>query len=136
MGTSSRIYGSEISLLFMRATGAVATMAVKAREVHIEYGVVHSDGDGRVVGLKEKPTLRYMVSMGVYAFAPRIIDFIADGERIDFPDLLLRAIERGETVGTHAFDGYWRDIGNRDDYEAAIVEFATDQKRFLPAQTL
>jgi NDP-sugar pyrophosphorylase family protein len=117
-------------------SGAVATMAVKRRDVHIEYGVVHTDVEGRIMNLEEKPTLRYTVSMGVYAFNPRIIDLIGEEERIDFPDLLLRAIGRGETVGTYAFDGYWRDIGNRDDYEAAIAEFADDEERFFGAQTL
>ena len=76
------------------ASGAVATMAVKRREVKIEYGVVHTDGDGNVARLEEKPTLDYTVSMGIYAFDPRIIDLIEPGERIDFPDLLLRAIGR------------------------------------------
>lgn len=113
------------------SSDAVATMAVKRREVQIEYGVVHTGGDGHILRLEEKPTLQYTVSMGIYAFNPQIIELIGDGERIDFPDLLLRAIEHGETVGTYAFDGYWRDIGNRDDYEAAIAEFADDAARFL-----
>jgi NDP-sugar pyrophosphorylase family protein len=113
------------------ASGAVATMAVKQRQVKVEYGVVHTDGSGNVARLEEKPTLDYTVSMGIYAFDPRIIDLIDPGERVDFPDLLLRAIDAGEVVGTYPFDGYWRDIGNRDDYETAITEFAEDPGRFL-----
>jgi NDP-sugar pyrophosphorylase family protein len=113
------------------ASGAVATMAVKRREVKIEYGVVHTDRDGNIARLEEKPTLDYTVSMGVYVFDPRIIALIEPGERVDFPDLLLRAIARGEVVGTYAFDGYWRDIGNREDYEAAIAEFGENPDRFL-----
>jgi NDP-sugar pyrophosphorylase family protein len=113
------------------ASGAVATMAVKRRRVKVEYGVVHTDGAGNITRLEEKPTLEYTVSMGIYAFDPRIIDLIAPGERIDFPDLLLRAIAGGGVVGTYAFDGHWRDIGNRGDYEAAIAEFAEAPERFL-----
>ncbi len=114
-------------------SGAIATVAVKDREVRVEYGVVHAGAGGDIERLEEKPVLTYTVSMGVYAFDPRIIDLIAPGERIDFPDLLLRAIGAGETVGTYAFDGYWRDIGNRDDYEQAIADFGADASRFLPA---
>jgi NDP-sugar pyrophosphorylase family protein len=113
------------------ASGAIATMAVKRREVAIEYGVVHTDAGGNVARLEEKPTLEYTVSMGIYAFKPRIIELIEPGERVDFPDLLERAMDRGDVVGTYPFDGYWRDIGNRDDYEAAIAEFADDPERFL-----
>jgi NDP-sugar pyrophosphorylase family protein len=113
------------------ASGAVATMAVKQRDVSIEYGVVHANSEGNIERLEEKPRLTYTVSMGIYAFDPRIIELIGDGERVDFPDLLARAIERGETVATFPFEGYWRDIGNRDDYEAAVAEFGEDVARFV-----
>lgn len=112
-------------------SGALATVAANKRSVHIDYGVVHTDGGGAVVGLEEKPTLRYTVSMGVYAFDPRIRGLIEPGERIDFPDLLGRAMAAGERVDAFEFDGYWRDIGNRDDYELAIADFAKEPGRFL-----
>jgi NDP-sugar pyrophosphorylase family protein len=111
-------------------SGAAATMAVKDRSVAVEYGVVHADESGQIVRLEEKPTLSYTVSMGIYAFDPRVVELIEPGERIDFPDLLLRAIGAGEQVRTYPFDDYWRDIGNRDDYEAAIAEFGSAPQRF------
>jgi NDP-sugar pyrophosphorylase family protein len=111
-------------------SGAAATVAVKDRSVGVEYGVVHADDDGHIVRLEEKPTLNYTVSMGIYAFDPRIVELIQPGERVDFPDLLLRAINAGDVVRTYPFTDYWRDIGNRDDYEAAIAEFAGAPERF------
>ncbi|MGH2911547.1 MAG: sugar phosphate nucleotidyltransferase [Solirubrobacteraceae bacterium] len=113
-------------------SGAIATMAVKERSVAVEYGVVHTGPAGHVERLEEKPVLCYTISMGIYAFDPRIIELIGPGERVDFPDLLSRAIDRGETVGTYPFAGHWRDIGNRDDYEAAVAEFKEEPDRFLP----
>ena len=62
---------------------------------------------------------------------PQIIDLIGPGERIDFPDLLLRAKAEGLAVQTYLHEDYWRDIGNRDDYEAAIDDFLADPGRFL-----
>jgi NDP-sugar pyrophosphorylase family protein len=62
-----------------------------------------------------------------------LVSLIEPGERIDFPDLLLRAIDREHDIATFPFDGYWRDIGNHDDYEAAITEFSADPKRFIGA---
>jgi NDP-sugar pyrophosphorylase family protein len=112
-------------------SGAIATVAVNEREVAIEYGVVHVDSSRRLVGLDEKPTIRYTVSMGVYAFSARIADYIDLGERIDFPDLLLRVLDAGEHVAVFPFEGYWRDIGNRDDYAAAIEDFAAEPVRFI-----
>ena len=113
--------------------GAIATMAIKDRVVDVQYGVVHSTPDGRVTRLEEKPQLGYTVSMGVYAMEPAIIDLIAPGERIDFPDLILRAIGAGHDVQTYRHEGYWRDIGNRDDYEAAIEDFEAGAQDFLDA---
>lgn len=117
---------------FHGRSGAIATMAVRERTVDVEYGVVHTDAKGAVTRLEEKPQLSYTVSMGVYAFEPTVPELISSGERIDFPDLLLRAIGAGEPVVAYPFDGYWRDIGNRTDYEAAIADFAEDPRRFLP----
>jgi NDP-sugar pyrophosphorylase family protein len=116
---------------FHTSSGATATMAVKERTVDVDYGVVHTDEGGSVVALEEKPKLPYTVSMGVYAFEPAIAEHIQPGERVDFPDLLLRAIAAGERVAAYRFDGYWRDIGNRDDYEAAIADFGSDPGRFV-----
>lgn len=116
-----------------RNGGAIATMAVHERTVDIAYGVVHAREDGTVAHLEEKPSIHYTVSMGVYAMRPEICDLIGPGERIDFPDLLGRAIEAGSVVQTLRHDGYWRDIGNRDDYEAAIEDFEADASRFLPS---
>lgn len=113
-------------------SGALATVAVNERRVDVEYGVVHTDAEGRIERLEEKPTLSYTVSMGVYAFDPGIVDLIGPGERIDFPDLLLRAIDGGAQVGTYPFAGEWLDIGNRDDYEAAIARYSEDPGRFVP----
>jgi NDP-sugar pyrophosphorylase family protein len=113
--------------------GSIATMAVKERSVDVQYGVVHAGGDGRVERLEEKPRLSYTVSMGVYAMEPEIVDLIEPGERIDFPDLIMRAIERGHDVQTYRHPDYWRDIGNREDYEAAIEDFAKRAEAFIGA---
>jgi NDP-mannose synthase len=119
-----------------RETGAIATMAIKRRTVDIEYGLVHLHSDGRVERLEEKPQLGFTVSMGVYAMAPTIVELIDDGERIDFPDLLMRAVNAGHTVDTLRHEGYWRDIGNPADYEAAIMDFDADPDKFLgPRET-
>lgn len=110
----------------------IATMAVTGRTVDVEYGVVHTDHLGRLAALEEKPRVAYTVSMGIYAFDAAITRHIEPGEHIDFPDLLLRARDRDDRVSTFRFDGYWRDIGNHDDYEQAVSDFAADARRFLP----
>jgi NDP-sugar pyrophosphorylase family protein len=112
-------------------TRAIATMATNRRTVEVEYGIVHTRESGQVERLEEKPTLEFVVSMGVYAMDPAIIDLIAPGERIDFPDLMSRAMGAGHDVQTLPYEGYWRDIGNRPDYEAAIADFEAAPEDFI-----
>jgi len=110
-----------------RESGNVLTIASHRRVVRTDYGVLHvngSAGDTRLVtGFQEKPEIPYIVSMGVYAMEPRALDFVAPGEYLDLPDLVLKLIEAGEPVGSYLYEGYWLDIGRHEDYERAIAEF-------------
>ncbi|MDP9347351.1 MAG: sugar phosphate nucleotidyltransferase [Actinomycetota bacterium] len=122
-------YGALVN--FHREQGSAATMAVRERSVRVDYGVVHADGGHRVIGLEEKPSLTYTVSMGVYAFDGSVIDEIPRGRHLDFPELLMRLVAEGRTVCAYPFAGYWRDIGNHDDYEQAIIDFEQAPGDFL-----
>ncbi len=43
-----------------------------------------------MTGYIEKPTYDFMVSMGIYVFEPRVLDFIPTNVYLDFPDLVQR----------------------------------------------
>lgn len=117
------------------AGGAAATIAAHVRDVQVSLGVLQfddqRDGD-RLTGYVEKPKYHYEVSMGVYAFSPRVLGFIEPGRRLDFPDLILRLLDAGETVRAVRSESYWLDIGRHEDYETAIEEFERVRARFLP----
>ena len=57
---------------------------------------------------------------------------LQEGERLDFPDLILRLIAAGETVRAWQSDDYWLDIGRHDDYEQAQEEFDRMRDRLVP----
>jgi len=121
------------------ASGAAATIAGHRREVQVSLGVLqfdNGDDDDRLTGYIEKPTYHYEVSMGVYAFSPRVLPRIEEGERLDFPDLVLRLLEADEEVRVRRSEAdYWLDIGRHDDYETAMDEFERMRDRFLPGQS-
>jgi len=119
-------------LAFHKSKGGIATIAAHRRQVKIDLGVIQMDGDERVSGYIEKPTSEYTVSMGVYVFEPRVLNYIPVGEYLDFPDLILKLIANGEKVCGYAFDGYWMDIGRSDDYVQANKDFCNMKKQFLP----
>jgi NDP-mannose synthase len=117
---------------FHKQKGGIATIAAHPRQVKIDLGVIQWDGEDRISGYIEKPTTDYTVSMGLYVFEPRVLEYIPAGQYLDFPELILKLIASGETVSGYVFDGYWMDLGRPDDYVQAIQDFCNMKKQFLP----
>ncbi len=100
-----------------REAGDVLTIATAERELPIDFGIVDLDGPGSVSGYHVKPTLRHRVDMGVYAVEPAALAHARPGAG---GGALVRALlDAGEPVGAYAHDGYWLDLGRRDDFELA-----------------
>jgi NDP-mannose synthase len=117
-----------------RAGGQAATIAARQREVQVSLGVMLFDSEqdpDEVTGYVEKPTYSYEVSMGVYCFAPRVREHIRPGERVDFPDLVLRLISAGDKVRAWRSVDQWFDIGRQDDYETAQDAFDELRSQFI-----
>jgi len=127
-------YGALVD--YHQEAGNLLTIASHNRVVRTEYGVLHLDGElgrtRRVTDFEEKPELPYVVSMGVYAMEPRVLEFIERGVRLDLPDLVHRLLGAGEQVGSYLFEGYWLDIGRHEDYERAIMEYEQLKAEFHP----
>ena len=102
---------------------AIATIAMHAREIKVDLGVLELNGDNRITGYIEKPTYDFNVSMGIYVFEPEILNYIPRNKYLDFPDLVLKLLAAGETVIGYPFNGYWQDLGRQEDYEQAVEEF-------------
>jgi NDP-sugar pyrophosphorylase family protein len=117
---------------FHAARGHIATLATFPREVHIDLGVIEADGDDRVTNYIEKPSYRYAVSTGIYAFEPAILEHIPRGRRFDLPELILELLGRGIPVARYPATGRWLDIGRPDDYAEANRLFESCRSEFLP----
>lgn len=117
---------------FHKEQGAAATIAMHRRKVRIDLGVIMCNGGPEVVGYIEKPTYDYSVSMGVYVFEPRVLEYIPCGEYLDFPNLVHKLLGAREKVVGYPFEGYWQDLGRHDDYEQANLDFERMRNEFLP----
>ncbi len=117
---------------FHHEQGAVATVGLFDKVVHLDLGVIETDNAHRVTGYVEKPILRYQVSMGVYVMEPEVLRYIPIGERFDLPELVKALIADGLPVIGYHFDGYWLDIGRQEDYVQAVELFQRERSRFLP----
>lgn len=121
---------------YHQKSGAAATIAMYQKKVNIDLGVIKLNGGNEVIGYLEKPSYVYPVSMGLYAFEPRVLQYIPNNQYLDFPDLVLKLIEQGEKVLGYPFAGYWRDLGRKADYEQAMIDFEKMRHVFLPEECI
>ena len=115
---------------FHHARGAALTVATHVRRLKIDFGVLDFDHEFRIRHYHEKPEQVHHVSMGIYVYEPTVLRFIEPGRYIDFPDLVLRLIEQGETVCAFPSECLWLDIGRPDDY-AQAQEIYTQQQEAM-----
>ncbi len=101
---------------------AAMTIATYIRTEKIDFGVLDSTADGRVVQFAEKPNLQFAVSMGVYVFSKRVLEYVPDGEPFGFDELVLKLLAHDEPIMQYPYDGFWLDIGRTDDYQRALTE--------------
>src|SRR4051812_32834465 len=107
---------------------AMLTVAMHQQRVNIDLGVIDNH-DGYVSAYREKPTLEYEVSMGVYVYEAAALEFIPDGF-FAFPDLVQRLLEAGHKVAAYKSGCEWYDIGTLGELERANAALETHPELF------
>lgn len=103
---------------YHRRQSAVLTVATQSKRVDIDLGVIENH-DGLITDYREKPSLDYQVSMGIYVYEPRALEYLPGG-RCQFPDLVLKLLDAGERVAAFPSTAEWYDIGTLQEYERAM----------------
>jgi len=99
---------------------ALITVATYKRTTKIDFGIIDIDKDNDVAtGFKEKPEYEISVSMGVYVFNRKILNFVPTNKPFGFDDLMLTLLKKKQPIKIYPYDGYWLDIGRPEDYEKA-----------------
>jgi NDP-mannose synthase len=109
---------------------APLTIATNERETKIDFGVLDLCNN-EVTSFREKPTMTYAVSMGVYAVSRSALLRYPAGLPLGFDDLIIDLLGRGESPASYPFSGYWLDIGRPDDYDRANLEFESVKSSLL-----
>jgi NDP-mannose synthase len=117
---------------FHRESGAWLTIASHQKEVNIDLGVLQLQS-GEVTGYLEKPRYVYPVSMGIYVYDRRTLEYIPPGRHFDLPELVMQLLAQKRKVACFESDALWLDIGRRDDYAIAQNVFEQNQDQFRMA---
>ena len=103
-------------------SGHVFTISAAAREQKIDYGVLQV-GANLLKGFHEKPSIPYLVSMGIYGVNRRIMGHIPATGSYGFDQLMADLVGKDVAVRVEQHNGYWLDIGRPEDYQQAIDEW-------------
>ncbi|HYG58457.1 MAG TPA: sugar phosphate nucleotidyltransferase, partial [Symbiobacteriaceae bacterium] len=122
---------------FHRSAGAVATMAMTRVESPLEYGVIMTDRQGRIVRFLEKPgwgeVFSDTVNTGIYVLEPSILQGVPANRTYDFSQNLFPALlQAGAPLFATVADGYWCDIGDTTAYLQANLDLLAGRLRFSP----
>jgi NDP-mannose synthase len=112
---------------------AALTIAMHQKDVQIDLGVLEADACGNLTSYSEKPLYHFEVSMGIYVYEPHVLRYMPKGQYLDFPDLARLLLEKGEKVSGFRSQDYWLDIGRREDYELAQLEYSSRAAEFQVA---
>ncbi len=100
-----------------KASGGIATLAVKRVDDTREFGVVLHDREGRITGFQEKPSpeeaLSDLGNCGIYIFDPRIFDYFPERPFVDWAqDVFPALLENEVPFYIHEVGEYWNDVGS------------------------
>ncbi len=103
---------------------ALATIILTHVVDPLPYGIVITQKDGKIERFLEKPSWGEVfsdtVNAGIYILEPRILEYIPAEEEFDFSkNLFPLVLEKKLPLYGYVAEGYWRDIGNLEEYRLA-----------------
>lgn len=112
------------AMRFHHERSALVTIVLTRTANPLQYGIVITDEQGRICRFLEKPSWGEVfsdtINTGIYILEPSVLDLIPAGREFDFSkDLFPLMLERGEALYGYIAEGYWRDIGNLNEYQQA-----------------
>ena len=115
-----------------RARGALVTVCLTRVPDPVDFGIVITDGNGRVERFLEKPTWGQVfsdtVNTGIYVMEPEVLDHVGTGMVVDWSaDVLPALIAAGAPIYGHVAEGYWEDVGTHASYLKAQADVLNRQ---------
>lgn len=112
---------------YHREKKSVATLSLYSSENPLQYGIVLTDNDDKIVRFLEKPSSSEVfsdtINTGIYCFSKDVFQYIPEGENYDFSkDLFPYLLEYKIPLYGFKSTGYWRDVGNLEEYISANLD--------------
>jgi len=123
---------------FHRSKNTIATLSLYSSNNPIQYGIVLTNKQDRIVRFLEKPSSSEVfsdtINTGIYVFNKEIFDHIPPGESYDFSkDLFPSLLKSNIPIFGFKTKGYWRDVGNLDEYIEANMDALRGKLNYIKA---
>ena len=115
---------------FHRSHGGLMTVGVTEKAIKLDLGVLDAK-EGIVSDFKEKPSMRFKVSMGIYCMEPGILSLIPKGIAFGFDDLMNEMLSQKIPIHVFEHKGLWWDIGREEDFRHAQSVFTKEYKSIV-----
>jgi mannose-1-phosphate guanylyltransferase / phosphomannomutase len=115
------------ALRYHESKHAKATIVLTHAKNPLQFGVVITGDDGKITRFLEKPSWGEVfsdtINTGIYILEPEILEMIPYRQDYDFSKDLFPLLLR-QDLGLYGYttDGYWRDIGNLNEYQDAHMD--------------
>lgn len=97
------------------------TLIGALKHIKIPYGTLLTGEDGKLLELKEKPELSYLINTGLYILEPHLLDEVPEDELYHITDLIEKVKKRGGNVGVFPVsEKSWCDIGQWEEYRRTM----------------
>lgn len=115
------------AIAFHEKKKAKATLVLTHAKNPLQFGVVITDGEGKVTRFLEKPSWGEVfsdtINTGIYILEPEVLQRIPYQEDFDFSkNLFPMLLEQNAGLYGYVADGYWRDVGNLNEYQEAHLD--------------
>ncbi|MDQ3193740.1 MAG: sugar phosphate nucleotidyltransferase, partial [Bacteroidota bacterium] len=105
----------------------IATLSLYSSKNPIQFGIVLTNSQDRIVRFLEKPSSSEVfsdtINTGIYIFNKEIFNYIPQGESFDFSkDLFPLLLKNDIPIYGFKTKGYWRDVGNLEEYIDANMD--------------
>ncbi len=132
----------EEAVAFHKSKNAMATLVLKRVDVPLEYGVVVTDNEGRIIRFLEKPgwsqVFSETVNTGIYILSPEIFKYIRGDKPFDFSrDLFPILLNENKPLYGYETHDYWCDVGDVGAYIKANMDIMNGNVKLnIPAKEL
>lgn len=121
---------------FHKSKDTLATLSLYSAENPLQYGIVLTDENQRIVRFLEKPSSSEVfsdtINTGIYCFKKEIFDHIPEGENYDFSkDLYPKLLDNGLPIFGYKTLGYWRDVGNLEEYITSNLDVLAGKLNYI-----